>query len=362
MQSNEALDTSCCSARLVQPFLQLLASDRQLPPAALRDLGRLGVEDRVPLTAAHHWLSAAVACTEDPALGIKAGALLSTGDLGVIDYVMCSSPTVGGALEAAVRYLRLLDEALEGELQARPVQEPGAAADHTRTALRLSSLVAMPASGEDFLLSAFWATQPWLARVPGLEVWFAHAAPAQLEPYQTTFGGARCRFSAPHAGFVFAREHLSLPLERADARLNEIVRKLADIMRSELPSDNRLFRDRVRALLQRELSAHDLTATWVARRLHVSVRTLARKLDAEGTSFFALLDETRRVRALQLIKSGNMPLAELAFELGFAHVASFHRAFKRWTGRSPAAYRFEQVTGTGAPAGSAISQRTSYAT
>ncbi|MGM0450085.1 MAG: AraC family transcriptional regulator [Pseudomonadota bacterium] len=80
----------------------------------------------------------------------------------------------------------------------------------------------------------------------------------------------------------------------------------------------------------------------VARELALSPRSLRRKLDQEGTSFRALVEEERRQIALQLLSSSDMKLDELAIHLGYTDTASFTRAFRRWMGCSPGDYRQTQ--------------------
>jgi AraC-like DNA-binding protein len=66
---------------------------------------------------------------------------------------------------------------------------------------------------------------------------------------------------------------------------------------------------------------------------------LKRKLAALGTSYSAILDETRRQRALLLLEDRGLPLAEIAGRLGYTELPNFTRAFRKWTGTTPAAYR-----------------------
>jgi AraC-like DNA-binding protein len=73
--------------------------------------------------------------------------------------------------------------------------------------------------------------------------------------------------------------------------------------------------------------------------LHVSERSLQRRLDAEGTSFAQLVDEVRRDLALRYVADARIALGEVAYLLGFAEPSPFYRAFKRWTGMTPSAAR-----------------------
>jgi AraC-like DNA-binding protein len=87
----------------------------------------------------------------------------------------------------------------------------------------------------------------------------------------------------------------------------------------------------------------------VARRCGVSERTLRRHLSAEGTSYAELLDETRRELATEWLTAGERTIASIATTLGFAHVSSFYKAFRRWTGCTPVEYRRGVVPRTEPP-------------
>ena len=75
-----------------------------------------------------------------------------------------------------------------------------------------------------------------------------------------------------------------------------------------------------------------------ARRLRTSARTLQRRLGAEGTSVAKLLDELRRTRAEAYLEMG-LSISEVSYLVGFAEPSVFFRAFKRWTGETPADFR-----------------------
>ena len=77
----------------------------------------------------------------------------------------------------------------------------------------------------------------------------------------------------------------------------------------------------------------------LAERMHVTSRTLRRKLQAEGTSYAGILASVRKELAIQHLRTTRMKVDEIAEALGFADVASFRQAFRKWTGRSPSDYR-----------------------
>jgi AraC-like DNA-binding protein len=319
------------SARLLKPFITLLTQPAGCAARAEtpQTNGTRDPDERIPIHNVHEWLAAAIERTQDPNLGVRAGALMATGDAGVVDYVLDTASTVAEALEVTARYMRLLNDAVDCRLEL----------DGSRVLFRMDARIATPPAAEDFMLTGFFTSHAWLRAIPDLEFWFMHPAPQNPIEHRRTFGATSCRFGAPCSGATFSRIHLQKRLERADPNLHALTRRLADIMLAELPPESSLFSDRVRTLVARELATPRLSTSWVARRLRMSSRTLARRLEAENTTFFALLDDARRDRAMRLMEDRSLTLTEIAFVLGFAHVASFHRAFRRWTGRTPADYR-----------------------
>src|SRR5439155_9239965 len=101
------------------------------------------------------------------------------------------------------------------------------------------------------------------------------------------------------------------------------------------PSD---FTGKVREEIRRSLEAGEAAITRVAHALHTSGRTLQRQLSAEGTRFHDLVEEVRESLARDFVAKG-MGLSEVAFVLGYSELSAFMRAFKRWTGTTPARFR-----------------------
>ena len=95
----------------------------------------------------------------------------------------------------------------------------------------------------------------------------------------------------------------------------------------------------VRQQIVRGLDSGKITREDVAKRLHMSVRTLQRRLDDNGIVFSDLVDEIRKEMAKSYLQAGELTLTEIGFLLGFAEQSSFTRAFKRWTGQTPLEFR-----------------------
>jgi AraC-like DNA-binding protein len=130
---------------------------------------------------------------------------------------------------------------------------------------------------------------------------------------------------------------LSYPLVTADPVALRLAAEQCARELASLSAGGRLIRT-VRGLVW-ESEGRFRSAFEVATALHMSPRSLRRKLQEQGVSLLALLDQERRDRALVLLRSPERSIAEVAERLGYQNARNFERAFRRWTGRTPAVYR-----------------------
>ena len=144
------------------------------------------------------------------------------------------------------------------------------------------------------------------------------------------------RFDRPANRLVFPAAALATPLRTADPVALQLAR--AQCERELAAMVDAGLAGRVRAALLAEPSGFP-SVTAVARRLHLSTRTLKRKLADQGTTYSELLDGARRERALLLLDNRELSLAEVAARVGYTEVPNFTRAFRKWTRTTPAAYR-----------------------
>jgi len=170
-----------------------------------------------------------------------------------------------------------------------------------------------------------------------LEVRFAHVPPADASDHERFFR-APVRFAMGENSFALAADLLALPCTRADAALAALLDRYADERIGRSAGIGRLA-DRVRSLIEAELRSGEVSATGLSKKLGMSVRSLNRLLATEGTTYQALLDALRHELAARQLGDPRTSVWEVAFQLGYSDLSAFYRAFRRWTGTTPAEFR-----------------------
>ena len=135
----------------------------------------------------------------------------------------------------------------------------------------------------------------------------------------------------------FSKASLEAHLHTANPRLARVNDRVITQYLAQFDKGSTAMR--VRAKLIDLLSAGNVTQQDVADSLHMSLRTLQRKLSVENTSYKVLLDETRRELANQYLRQACLSVSEVTYLLEFSEPSNFARAFKRWTGRTPSDFR-----------------------
>jgi AraC-like DNA-binding protein len=245
-----------------------------------------------------------------------------------------SATTLAEALERIARYLRVLLDELEVELD-----RSGRAA--LLTISQEHDLPVGPAGrvfAFEWLLRLIHGVAAWLVAhpLPLDEVAFPYPPPLHAADYELVFA-PRYTFDAPRLEARFATELLELPVRRDEAALRTFLVDAPASITTLYRRDRSLalrVREQLRAALPFMPGMNEL-----ATRLHLSPRTLHRRLDAEGTSLRSLSEALRRELAIDWMGKSTRPLSRIAADLGFADGASFYRAFLAWTGYGPREYR-----------------------
>lgn len=271
-------------------------------------------------------------------LGLRIGQMMTYDHLGLCGQLIKTSPDVRTALERAIRFNRLMDPLLTLELE-----ESGGVAH-----LRLDHLPAVRAQVEpiEMMLAAIVSNVRRMSGESGEEVLlathFAHPQKHSTEAYASIFPGA-VLFDQPGYGLTFESSVLDWPLPNADVGAGRYIERYAEtlVQQRGLSADDSMERQVRQHLHEAIVEGGDLQQDAVAEALGVGKRTLQRRLRAEGPSFAEVLGDVRRIHALRLLRQQGLAIYEVAFLLGYQEATSFYRAFKRWTGQTPEAFRRE---------------------
>lgn len=169
-----------------------------------------------------------------------------------------------------------------------------------------------------------------------LQVEFTYPAPIDDSQHVALF---RCpvAFGAPEWRVSFRAGDVDRPFLASNRELARANDQVLDSVCKGLREDDLV--SRVKLAMVHELPSGTPSEEAIAKAVSMSSRSLQRRLAEEGTSFTALLAVVRKELAEQYVENPKMPVTEISYMLGFSDVSSFSRAFKRWTGRSPAASR-----------------------
>jgi AraC-like DNA-binding protein len=272
------------------------------------------------------------ALTREPALGFYLGLQMSVSSHGYLGFAAMSAPTLREALTLACLYAPIRTTSLLLHLEvtersAALVIDEQADLGSARDVLLLGLLVGLWRIGNTLLGKEVTAST--------LEVTFP-------EPdYYIRFRrmNPRVRFSQPANRLVFDPSLLDARLESSDPTALRLAQGECERLLESIGSDS-LVVERVRRLVLRR-NAGVRSFEELAAAVRVSPRTLRRRLADARLTFSALLDDARRDRALLLLRSREVSTKDVAERVGYSNVANFMRAFRRWTGRTPAAYRRE---------------------
>lgn len=254
---------------------------------------------------------------------------------GLASYLVSSQSTVARALQMQLRYQVLLLGAEAVTLRAHDGM--------TFVALEMDPPPEAHRHLTEYCIASSCRLLGWLTLQAGrpCEVHFRHAAGGAASEYERIFGCA-VRFEQRDNGARLSDATLA---ERLVSANPELAAQLDRLAHAELGRHAATaFRDGVAlALRTAPLDGTRARREAVARRLGVSPRTLQRRLADESTSFAKVLDETRRQLALSLIADPTISISDISRRVGYADLFAFNKAFRRWTGRSPSAFRQQAV-------------------
>jgi AraC-like DNA-binding protein len=277
-----------------------------------------------------HLLAHCAARTGCPHFGLLVGQHNGLHSLGLMGLLVKYSPDVGTAIRNMVRYMHLHVRsavaalAVDGSVASFSYDICGPKVEaHDQTG---DGAMAAFCNGVRELCGPDWKP---------VEVCFAHRQPADVGPFRRYFR-VPLRFDAEQYALRFSAYWLNHRLPESDPELRRLLQSQIDMLDvrfgDALPSQ-------VRRMLRAALATGHARADHVAMLLSMNSRSLNRRLNAFGTSFRELLDETRFQIARQMLEDSAMEAGQIAGLLGYAAPGVFTRAFRRWSGTTPSQWR-----------------------
>ncbi len=269
----------------------------------------------------------------DPALGYEIGLNSNLTTHGFIGYGMISNPTARQAIEFGAKFLQLRLPNLSLRLR---IEQDRAVVEVSET---LSLGAVRQCMFDLFLVGIARIAQQMSPGQSGLardvELWFDYPEPEYYARYRERLPPAR--FSMAANQLRFPAEYLDGPLNASDPVTAKLVARQLERELTQLGYAGD-FLGQVRATLDNDRGNYP-SLEQVAKRLCTSSRTLKRKLQQRGVSFQNLLDEARRRDSIRLLEDPTLTVEQVAQRVGYTDPANFTRAFRKWTGAPPSAYR-----------------------
>jgi AraC-like DNA-binding protein len=328
------------SAGYVNSLLKVVAArgadQRTLLARAGIDAQALAKPDtRVPFARFKTLMRAAKEMLEDPALALHFGENSPFDEMSIVGLVCMAAETMGQAFEQMNRYARLVVEVEGHESGDRFAIVPAGGG--------LCWLEDRRKNPNDFpeLTESTWArfVAPYEKFFPGRPhyvkaVHMPHAQPAYRAEYERIFK-MPVVFGSERNALLITEGWLAEPTRSGNPYVFGIFSERAAALLKSL-EDSKTLKGRIERLLIPILHTGDLGMDAVAKRIGLSRATLYRKLREEGTSYDGLLDDLRHRMALHYLDGKKVSVNQAAYLVGFSDPSVFSRAFKRWTGKSPA--------------------------
>jgi AraC-like DNA-binding protein len=289
------------------------------------------VDTRISFRQATALFANALAISDDPALGLTLGARESLCDWGLLGYAIAASKTGIEAMEVSSRYTQTATNLTRIDI----IRLENAYAIQVAPLHPLGALHAF-AMEEVFAAAVSICRSIVTEYFNPVELQLTYAEPEYTKQYQKYFN-CPIRFNCPSNRLIVSDEDAVRPILTHNPITAQLAKHLCEQELDVQQQQGGLIYEVYCSLLQSPGNFPSLQQ--VADDMNVSRRTISRSLKELGTSYQALLDQARESLATEYLKTSDLKLEDIAYLVGFSDAGNFHRAFKKWTGRSPSSLR-----------------------
>ena len=276
----------------------------------------------------------AVKLSEVDGLGLQIGACENTSSYGLMGYAMSCTPNMKEAAEIAIKYQKASPSLMNMSLVHTGSESSLIATSPRSLGEEISFLV-------EEVFSAIKRSFYFLSgkNVAPQSVHFSYAEPSYSQLYKNTFN-CPIFFNAPHNKIIYKKEDLEIPTLQGNLVAQKVANSLCDkYLKSHAAEDD--IAQQVRSALFTSPGKFP-NEDMVALQLGIHSRNLRRQLKSNNTSFQRIFDGVREQLACEYLQNSKLALDDIAELVGFSDASNFRRAFKRWTGKVPSAYRVKK--------------------
>ncbi|MCC1482932.1 AraC family transcriptional regulator [Roseibaca sp. Y0-43] len=291
------------------------------------------MEDKVPISGVLDFFEHAARLTGDDLIGLKLGAECDARDFGLVSFIGIYSDTLGDGLRNMARYMALTGNALS--LDVSGLDTTGrvifdwAVPPHERRRQYVECVLACTITGISNVMHRTMRPRA---------INFAHIR-SRTRPEFLRILGCQPEFGAGCDALEYTAHDLASILPSHDHKLMAFLMEVADHRMEQRPANEPKILKDVETAILRQIGRGSPRIKDVANDLAMSPRSLARRLQDQGTSFSEVLKQLRASLATDYLRESGLSQAQISLLLGFADQSAFSNAFKSWTGKSPGAVK-----------------------
>ncbi len=287
----------------------------------------------VSLTELGQVLTDAAKTLEDPLFGLHAALAMPRGSYGLLEFALRCAPTGRKAMEQLSAFGALINPLVRWLVEVD--------GDEVLLHHRAPRKGGVGEQGNIFTVARILQTSREMLGqgLTPTRAWFAHEADGCPEELRAHLGlkPKQISFGRSSSGIAFKAVSLNEAPEGADPELNKALELHAAALLAD-QTDDEIYEKARRAVLEL-LPKGDASLARTAKALHLTGRTLQRRLSEEGVAFAALVAEVRKDQAQRLLSRTNASVAEIAERVGYSDAGAFTRAFRGWAGTTPGGFR-----------------------